>query len=120
MKASIDQQMSNEHCLPLSIAVNIHPTNLQRNVESSLPTTSTKKKRNTNASTLISLRFKQQTKWIHRRHRQTVVLSRKSRLLSVCHPIFIFIYIHLFHLKVRVVYQIVCDTMYRSRSSIER
>lgn len=82
MIASIDQQMSNEHCLPLSIAFNIHPTSLRRNVESSLPKTSVKKQRNTNASTLISLRFKRQTKWIHRHHRQTV-LSRKSQWLSV-------------------------------------
>lgn len=47
---------------------------------------------NTSASSsaselIVSLRFKKQTKWIHR-HRHQTVLSRKSQLLSVgCIPI---------------------------------
>lgn len=82
MRASIDHQMSNEHYLPLSIVLNIHENNLQRKFKSS-PTKIALTQKNNRKS--LSFRFKQQTKWIHHHHRQTV-LSRRNLLLSVCYP----------------------------------
>lgn len=85
MRASIDHQMSNEHYLPLSIVHNIHENNLQRKFKSSPTKIAITQKNNRKSSTVISFRFKQQTKWIHHHHRQTV-LSRRNLLLSVCYP----------------------------------
>lgn len=93
MKTSpIDPSISDEFNLSFSkLLTNIEEKNLQKKLQfeySSKPSLLLPKNRNRNNSSptssgnIVSLRFKKETKWIHRHHRQTV-LSKKSQLLSV-------------------------------------
>lgn len=94
--SSIDRSISNEFNLPRSKTseTNIEEKSQQKKLQfefSSTPSLLLPKNKNqqhnsssssSSSEIIVSLRFKKQTKWIHRHHRQTV-LSKKSRILSV-------------------------------------
>lgn len=76
MKTAIGSQNSNEHFLPFSS--NIQINNSQRDHQQFISA----KKCAKSTKIISSLRYKQQTKWIHR-HRHQTALSRKNLLLPV-------------------------------------
>lgn len=85
MKTSLnDRSIFNEFNLPLSnISTNIEVQNFQRKFQFKLLHQSHHNSQNNSSLEIIPLsRFKKQTTWIHRHHRQTV-LSRRNQLLSV-------------------------------------